>query len=379
MSPPAEPLRTTDPATPVRPDYGGAWIGGVVPALLGGAAAGWLPAPVHDARSVVLLVLDGLGWAPIASAPERFPVLSTLDGGPITTVAPSTTGAALTSISTGLPPAQHGIVGFRMRVGGEMLNVLSWQTGKGRKGPTPGSVQPHDPFAGRPAVVVTRSEFRGGGFSDAHLRGARFVGWTTPAVLVEHCRRLVRSGEPFVYAYYDGVDKVAHEFGLRDGFVDVEMAATDRVVGELLAALPPDCALLVTSDHGQVHVEHGAKLGLDEVAPMVTAYGGEGRFRSLHARTGASADLHQAARESYGDRAWVLPRDRLFDEGWLGPGASTTVRGRVGDVVLLAREPVAFIAPDFETEAKLGSLHGSVTPDEMLVPLLAGRGRCAER
>ena len=37
-------------------------------------------------------------------------------------------------------------------------------------------------------------------------------------MLVEHCRRLVGHDERFVYAYYPGVDTVAHEFGLHDEY-----------------------------------------------------------------------------------------------------------------------------------------------------------------
>jgi hypothetical protein len=363
-----------EPVRPVLPDYGGAWVGGIVPALLGAADPSWLPAEVEGAGAVVLLVVDGLGWSALTGATgEHVPTLRGLAGGPITTVVPSTTGAALTSISTAVAPAAHGIVGYRMRVGGEMLTVLSWQTASG-KGPDPRSVQPHEPFLGRSLPVVTRSDFRGGGFSNAHLRGSRFAGWSTTAVLVEQCRLLVAAGERFVYAYYDGVDKVAHEFGLHGSFYRAELASVDRLVADLLAALPPDCTLLVTSDHGQVHVDERGKVRLGAVAALVTAYGGEGRFRSLHARTGAAADLRAAAGEAYGSQAWVLSRDELLDEGWLGTGASAAVRGRIGDVVLAAREPVAFIAPDFKIEARMLSFHGSVTAEEMLVPLVAGRG-----
>ena len=47
---------------------------------------------------------------------------------------------------------------------------------------------------------------------------------------------------------------------------------------------------------------------------------------------------------------------------------------RIGDVVLAAREPVAFVDPALPNERKLRSGHGSLTPDEMYVPLLAARG-----
>ena len=163
-----------------------------------------------------------------------------MEGHAITTVAPSTTASALTSLATGLAPSQHGIVGFRMRVDDDVLNVLRWTNGT-RRAPDPFNVQRHTAFLGREVPVVTRTEFRNTGFTDAHLRGGRFVGWHAVSSLVEHCHRLVSAGERFVYAYYPDVDTVAHEFGLHDTFYERELEAADALVGRLLDALPPSC------------------------------------------------------------------------------------------------------------------------------------------
>jgi hypothetical protein len=356
----------------VRPDYDGAWIGGITPAVLAGGSAGWLPAPVRDAAGVLLLVCDGLGWELLQAGAAVAPTLTAMAGGPITGVVPSTTSAGLTSIVTGATPAEHGLVGYRIRVGGEPLNVLRWPT---RGGPDPEKVQPIVPFAGRDIAVVTRAEFRASGFTQAHLRGTTLVGWRTTSALVEHCRRLAAGDRTFVYAYYDGIDKVAHEYGLRSEFITAELAATDRLVAELLDVLPDSWALLVTADHGQVHVEADDVIALDAVAPMVSAYAGEGRFRTLHARPGAAADLTAAACDAYGRDAWVLTREQLFDEGWLGARGSLDVRGRVGDIALAARSDVIFLDPDLPLEAAMRSHHGSLTAAEVCVPLLGARGR----
>ena len=115
----------------VRPALDGASVAGILPALLGARDASWLPESVRAARHVVLLVLDGLGWAAIQAHGQLMPNLAAMDGDAITTVAPSTTATALTSIATGLAPAQHGIVGYRMLVGGEVLNVLRWTVRNG--------------------------------------------------------------------------------------------------------------------------------------------------------------------------------------------------------------------------------------------------------
>jgi len=301
------------------------------------------------------------------------PVLSSMTGGPITTVAPSTTGAALTSITTGRPPAEHGIVGYRMRAGTHILDVLRWQTADGRP-PTPASMAPIAPFGGRRVPVVTRGEFARTGFTEAHMRGARIVGWRTTATLVEHCRRLVGSGERFVYAYYDGIDRVAHEYGLRDEFLVRELRATDDLVGTLLDVLPPDVAVAVTADHGQVHFE--SVLDLDALAGQIEAYAGDGRFRYLYAAPGGAESLRVRAEQEFGEVAWVFGRDELFEGGWLGPKPpEPAVRRRVGDVVLAAKTAVQFRDPGHPNEATLLAGHGSLTAAEMLVPLVAARGR----
>jgi len=361
----------------VRPDYTGASVAGVVPGLLGVRPVPWLPSCIEGAGTVVLLILDGFGWRAIEGHRPILPVLAGMEGGPITTVVPSTTAAALTSIATGSPPAAHGLVGYRMLVGGLVLDVLRWKVPAGRP-PAPLAVADTVAFCGRPVPTVTRAEFIQTGFTEAHMQGARFVGWRTTATLVEHVRRLVDEGERFVYAYYDGVDKVAHEYGLGDGFLPAEMAATDRLVGDLLGVLPESAALVVTSDHGQVQFDEWVTL--EALAPLVSAYAGDGRFRYLYARPGAEAELVKAAEETFADQAWVFGREQLVAEGWLGPGPPAgDVLARIGDVVLGAKGNVAFVDPTHPKETRLVAGHGSLTPEEMFVPLLAGRGRASRR
>jgi len=364
---------------PVAPDYAGAAVTGVVPALIGARGTGetvaWMPEPVAGARAVVLLVLDGLGWHALRECADRLPVLAAMEGTPIRTVVPSTTAAALTSITTGLAPSQHGVVGFRFRVDGTVLNALTWQQANGRRGPAPIEVQRHDAFLGRPLPIITKAEFRTTGFTEVHLRGVQFNGWRTTSELVEHCRNLARTTEPLVYAYYPGVDEVAHSHGLHDGFYAAELRATDRLVGDVLDALPDDVALLVTSDHGQVHLEPSSWRELGPVADLCEGYWGDARFRYLAAVRGATDELAAEARRQFGADAWVLTRSELVDRGWLGPPPSPAARRRLGDVVLAAKGDAVFVDPTFELERRLRSAHGSLTAAEMEVPLLAARGR----
>lgn len=362
---------------PTLPDYGGACLTGVVPALLARRAGvpPWVPSLVAGARQVVLLVLDGLGWEQLQERRTLAPTMASMAGGPITTVAPSTTATALTSLTTGVPPAVHGVVGYRIVVGGEVLNVLRWTTpsGDARDRVPPESIQPLEPFAGRKAAVVTRAEFSETGFSRAHLAGSELFGWRYPSTLVARVAQLLADGRELVYAYYAGVDTVAHEFGFGDLF-DAEVAAADRLVAQVRAALPPGAALVVVADHGQVDVGERVVPLAPAVARITSMLSGEGRFRWLHAGPGLRRRLAEVATEHHGGLAWVRTRQQILDEGWLGGSVSPAVADRLGDVALVAHAPVAFADPADTGSFDLRCRHGSLTAAEICVPLLAAAG-----
>ena len=79
-----------------------------------------MPEPVRNAPQVVLLVVDGLGWLQLQERRHLAPRLAGMVGGPITSVVPSTTATALTSLTVGVAPPSTGL----------------WATGSWSPGPT---------------------------------------------------------------------------------------------------------------------------------------------------------------------------------------------------------------------------------------------------
>jgi hypothetical protein len=100
---------------------------------------------------------------------------------------------------------------------------------------------------------------------------------------------------------------------------------------------------------------------------------GEARFRWLHARPGAAADLAVAAEEAHRDDAWVTTLEQMRDEHWFGPRLPRAVADRLGDVALVASRPIGFDDPADSGPFALVCRHGSMTADEVFVPLLAAR------
>lgn len=362
---------------PMLPDYGGACLTSVVPALMSEDRASfgsWLPDPVRDANQVVLLVLDGLGWHQLQERRGLAPTISGMTGGPITSVAPTTTATALTSIVTGGTPAEHGILGFKLHLGGgDVLNVLRWRTAAGDalEAHPPDGFRALAPFGGNPVTAIVRSQFAGTGLTQVMLGGARLRGWRVPSTIVVEVKRALAAGERFVYAYYDGIDNVAHDFGLSEHY-DAELGDVDRLVAALLATLPAGAALVVTADHGHVDIAGRRTKVAREVAAMTSLVSGEPRFLWLHAKPGVDPEeLADAAREAHGNEAWVHTREETVEQGWHGGPVRSAWLDRLGDVALVAFEPTAFWDTAAQGELRLVSMHGSMTPAEVEVPLVA--------
>lgn len=364
-----------DRPQPIKPEYGGAWIGAVIPGLQAVSGPTWMPEVAAAANRVVVLVLDGLGWNMRQDNAEQLPTMAGMAGRSITCAVPSTTATGLPSITTGMTPAEHGLLGYRIGLEQGVLNVLKWRLDGGAKGPQATTLQPVPAFNTRSIPAVVRAEFEGTGFTKAHLAGASLHGWQTSAVLRTRVAAALADEARVVYAYYDGIDKVAHAHGLTTPPFCAELADADRLVEELLELIPADGALVITADHGHVEVGPQSVVATEAVDHLVRRRSGESRFRSLYARTNKQKDLLQACVDVYADRSWVFSREELFDDGWLGPAGPAHHRRRIGDVVLAPFDLIGFSDPATPREDEMLSRHGSLTEDEMLVPLLAAAGR----
>ncbi len=334
----------------------------------------WVPKEVSMATQIVLVVLDGLGSTQLARCSDALSSLAVFSQRRISSVAPTTTATALTSISTGATPATHGLLGYRMRLDGDkVMNSLTWSipTDSNWRAPKPEDVQPKIPFLNFRPKVVTKAQYLNTGFTKAHLRNTEMFDYRLPSTMVDHVEELLHGGEAFVYAYYEGIDTVAHEYGLRDCYLE-ELRFVDYLLGRLVSSLPQGALLLVTSDHGQVEVP-AAPIELDErILESTRVLSGEGRFRWLHVKSGHIDKVVELSNELYGRDAWVVTRDQLIQGGYYGSSAENGFEvSRLGEVALIAKTNVAFYDPLDTGPYNLVSRHGSLTEDELQVPLLS--------
>lgn len=371
----------------VAPAYGGHSLADLVPAVatalghpLDSAADlpdGGLVLP--EASAYVLFLVDGLGSELLRRHRHAAPWLaSLLDSGPepLTAGVPSTTATSLTSLGTGLPPGAHGMVGYTSRIPGtnDLLNALAWD-----KSVDPVEWQPHPTAfarlaaAGVAVTVVNKREFRGSGLTVAAHRGAEFVGADRVGERIAAVVSSAAQRPSLTYMYDGDPDWTGHRFGVASSQWLQQLAMVDAEAEQLRETLPPDVRLVVVADHGMVDSPPESRVDVadhHELRDGLALLGGEARFRHLYARGGAVADMVATWQGVLGDRALVLTRDEAIGRGWFGT-VGAGVRPRLGDVVVACTGDTAVLDTDvFPYEARLVGLHGSLTPGEMLVPLL---------
>jgi hypothetical protein len=372
-------------SAPVAPQYGGGSLTDVLPSVAGALSVpheqntlGLPPAPRY-----AVLLLDGLGWNLLQRHADVAPYLSSLlpTGRSLTAGVPSTTAVSLTSLGTGLPPGAHGIVGYTSIVpeSGALLNALSWDAPVDpRKWQPHGTVFERIAAAGVATRNVSKARFDTSGLTAAAFRGSAHRGADTVEDRLDATRFAIREGRSsLVYVYDSQLDYTGHNQGSESWQWRKELAAADMFAEQVRSALPRDAVLLVVADHGMIDVAPENRIDLD-AEPALTAglrlIGGESRFRHLYCVDGAVSDVLATYRERLGDQALVLSREEAVGLGWFG-AVEDRVTPRLGDVVVASLGPVALVASRrYPQEAGLIGLHGSLTGDEMAIPLLVDAG-----
>ena len=374
-------MRAEPTVAPVLPRYGESTLSDLASSLLAslevpgeGNPLGLPPAP-----RACLLVVDGLGWELLRDQPATAPFLSELavNSAPLTAGFPATTVTSLSSLGTGRPPGQHGMLGYQVAIPGakKLLNGLRWDNSVDPVVWQPGStVYERAAAAGVFTYRVAASALERTGLSMAVMRGTEYRPADSLGALVAQAAGALRGADRALVTVYHGqLDGTGHTFGAGSDAWRFHLGHVDKLAEQLAAILPPATPLYVTADHGMVDVAPEDRIDVDvlpELREGVALLGGEPRARHVYAQPGAEADVLATWAEVIGDRAWVLPRDEAITAGWFGP-VKAVLAPRIGDVVVAPAGPFAIVASRAERlESSLIGMHGSLTSADQLVPLL---------
>jgi Type I phosphodiesterase / nucleotide pyrophosphatase len=367
----------------VLPSYDG---GGVVDLLPSIASVLGFDAPnrlyLRGSDRFVVLLIDGLGWNLLNRHLAEAPYLASLldRSSRLTAGVPSTTASSLTSLGTGLPPGSHGMVGYTQRIPGtdRLLHSLRWDSEV-----DPLVWQPHDTLferlerSGRSVTVISKRAFAESGLTLAALRGGTYIGADNTAERLAAAFAGSVRRPSLTYVYEGDLDGTGHRAGCRSDAWLEQLARADAFALALREALPAVVTLAITGDHGMVDIGTADRVDVD-VEPglmdSVELIGGESRFRHLYCMAGAASAVAARWRGRLGASAVVMERAEAIAAGWFGR-VSSVVAPRLGDVMVACIDPIAVESSSrFPMETRLIGMHGSLTADEMYVPLLVDAG-----
>lgn len=295
---------------------------------------------------------------------------------------PTTTAAALATLTTGVKPGQHGMVGYSVldaahdRVVNQLsgwdalIDPATWQ-----RVPT---LFETARAQGRDPVVIGPARYRNSGFTAAVLRGARYVPAASIADrMAAASTEIATVGAPkLIYVYVPELDQAGHAHGWQSREWTSALETADAAVRDLVVSLGPKDGLLVTADHGLLDIPPHAHVLVDgELLDGVRFMAGEPRCLQLYFEPGATEARREATiarwREVEGGRAWIATRTEAVAAGWFGD-VSAEVLPRIGDVLVAARKGIAYYDGRIDNPSGRGMVaqHGSWSPAESRVPLL---------
>lgn len=363
--------------------------------------------PVGDGvQRVILVLMDAMAlhrlqrWMNNGTSPvwKRLADRGVL--APITSITPSTTCAALTTLWTGRSPKEHGIVGYEMwmKEYGVIANMIlhspaSFYGSVGSLGKAGFNPREYLPFKtlgthlreyGVQAHAYQHYSIAQSGLSQMFMNDVDVHPFGTPADLWVGVRHLLETRlkqRMYIWVYWGQVDHLSHHYGPDDerpeaDFANFSSAFENQFLNRISSEAGEDTVVILVADHGQINTplddfyvleNHNSLYRRLHMAPT-----GENRLMYFYVRPGQS----EAVRE-YVERTWMkqfkvldsvyAAQTELFGPGEMHP----RLLDRLGDLMAFPGGN-GYLWWANERNFLLGR-HGGLHREEMIVPFLAAR------
>jgi hypothetical protein len=354
------------------PDYEGGGLVNLIAELeyrLTGRAASIrlradLAARIPPAESYVFVLIDGLGDRqldhPAAASLARARI------GSIDSSFSTQTTVNTATLATGVPPSQHGLIAYLLRLGGRTVNTIYWFDSEGQTVeidygtflPAP-NLSERLAAAGAEAIVVEPAAFVDSALEQVLYRGATIVPARDDAATVRIALEKAARPGKLVAVYVPHVDAAAHAAGQNSTLYRDALRDVAGIWKAISAGLPAGAVAVGTADHGHVDVAIEHHLRLPDL-PGATLYG-DSRVVYVAGDVDAAASLTAEL-----PATWV---SRTEMDGWWGPPPyHREFERRRPDGALVADEGFALLYPG--NEGVMVGQHGGLTEAELRIPIL---------
>jgi hypothetical protein len=324
-----------------------------------------------------LILIDGMGQDALRKYADQFSVFSHLKSYKnLYTNFPSTTATSLSTLGTGVLPGVHGMLGYTVRVprsDNRLLNALKWD-----ERVDPVMWQKTSTLFERAvnnSISVTHvaaKRYEGSGFTQAALRGAKYVGANGIDEMVTAVVSALKPQPSFVYTYLNTLDSAGHSDGVGSDKWLTALQQVNEFISKVIESVHKSTRVWVTSDHGMVNSTEQVVLGEDnKLLENVILIGGEPRARHIYIIPGSVDETISQWREFFGNKASILSKTDAVTSGLFGQIVSEDATDRMGDLIAIPNNDLIIIDPArVREESSMVGHHGGLTDIEVQIPLL---------
>jgi hypothetical protein len=190
----------------------------------------------------------------------------------------------------------------------------------------------------------------------------------------------MRGERSLLTVYWSGIDTLAHAYGPNSDWLEAEFRNVCHLLArEFLTPLSTEdrggTLLLITADHGQLHIpathilsaQEDPELSQHLFLPVV----GESRAAFVYPRPGRADAVRQYLAEAFPGWFTVVDSFKALEAGLMGAPIHDETYARAGELLVLPNGNHAL--QHFRPGVSLIGRHGGLTAEEMLVPLIGTR------
>ena len=338
-----------------------------------------------DSKNIVLMIVDGLGHNYLQKYGNGTTLRKHLKGS-ITSVFPPSTGSAITSFLTGLPPQQHGVIGWyvHLKEYGLVSRILPYTNavdGNVIDAPISKVIDVKGIFSDieREYSMIYDRHIVDSVYTRNLAGRARRIGYSDIDTFFSGIKGAISKTkkQSYVYSYWPTLDSISHFLGSESPEAKEHLKEFDGKLQSFIETLAgSDTTLLITADHGfndvplenVVYTRDHPKLMECLTLPVC----GDTRTGFCYVRPSKVSTFERYIEDDLGGSCNLHKSEDLIRDDWFGLyDAHPMLSDRVGDYTLTFNEGHALLNcfPGFEPPEMRGH-HGGVSPDEMNVPLI---------
>ncbi|MEJ2126577.1 MAG: alkaline phosphatase family protein [Candidatus Bathyarchaeota archaeon] len=363
---------------------------------------------VDGVDKVVLFVLDGFGYDQFLRYNKEQKFLSSLakrsEVFPLTSIFPSQTTNALTTLNTGLTPQEHGLFEYYIYIKevDRIVNTLRFEPLGSRirnelleKGYSPDilfngtTIQTKLKEAGIKSFTHIYASYAYSHYSKLLFQDSTFIPSLKSSDLIVTLKKKLEKtrGPAYFFVHLSNLDTISHEYGPKSYEYGAELSAISYLMNkELIQKIDLQTAketlILLTADHGGVNIVpedttylngfsgviNNLQKGKSENIILPT---GSARDVFLHVKPDKLAGTQELLLEIIGNKAKIVETKQAINDGLFGHGkVGKQFVDRAGNLLILPYDKETVWFEHFKN-IKYNPIgqHGGLSQEEMIVPL----------